>query len=116
MASGSDTGHGSVQTRTRQGPRVVDPEQLGGAGGGATGEERRAEGARGGGEVLERDNGGLKRDMTTLHGRLEEAERAAGELRKKATEMAAANYALGVQARGGADSCRFQVFRGPDVF
>jgi len=30
-------------------------------------------------------------------------------------ELAAANYALGVQARA-ADSCRFQVFRGPDVF
>ena len=39
----------------------------------------------------------------------------AAELKKKVAELAAANYALGVQARG-ADSRRFQVFRGPDVF
>ncbi|KAG2652391.1 hypothetical protein PVAP13_1NG352700 [Panicum virgatum] len=66
-------------------------------------------------EELERDNGVLKRGVATLHRRHEEAERAAAELKKKVAELAAANYALGVQARG-ADSCRFQVFRGPDVF
>ncbi|PAN03763.2 hypothetical protein PAHAL_1G020200 [Panicum hallii] len=66
-------------------------------------------------EELERDNGVLKRGVATLHRRQEEAERAAEELKKKVAELAAANYALGVQARG-ADSCRFQVFRGPDVF
>ncbi|KAG2657055.1 hypothetical protein PVAP13_1KG117100 [Panicum virgatum] len=66
-------------------------------------------------EELERDNGVLKRGVATLHRRHEQAERAAAELKKKEAELAAANYALGVQARG-ADSRRFQVFRGPDVF
>ncbi|PUZ48062.1 hypothetical protein GQ55_7G215400 [Panicum hallii var. hallii] len=66
-------------------------------------------------EELERDNGVLKRGVAALHRRQEETERAAEELRKKVAELTAANYALGVQARG-ADSCRFQVFRSPDVF
>ena len=66
-------------------------------------------------EELERDNGVLKHGVATLHRRHEEAERAAAELKKKVAELAAANYALGVQARG-ADSRRFQVFRGPYVF
>ncbi|CAN6247370.1 unnamed protein product [Urochloa humidicola] len=68
-------------------------------------------------EELERDNGVLKRGVAALHRRQEEAERAAEEMRKKVGELAAANYVLAVQARGGADdSCRFQAFRGPDVF
>ncbi|CAL4971709.1 unnamed protein product [Urochloa decumbens] len=67
-------------------------------------------------EELERENGVLKRGVAVLHRRQEEAERAAEEMRKKVAELAAANYALSVQARAGADSCRFQAFRGPDVF
>ncbi|CAN6236975.1 unnamed protein product [Urochloa humidicola] len=67
-------------------------------------------------EELERENGVLKRGVAALHRRQEEAERAAEEMRKKVAELTAANYALAVQARGGADSCRFQAFRGPDVF
>ncbi|CAL5060600.1 unnamed protein product [Urochloa decumbens] len=67
-------------------------------------------------EELERENGVLKRGVAVLHRRQEEAERAAEEMRKKVAELTAANYALAVQARAGADSCRFQAFRGPDVF
>nr|CAB3487700.1 unnamed protein product [Digitaria exilis] len=66
-------------------------------------------------EEMERENGVLKRAVAVLHRRQEEAERAAEEMRKKVAELTAANYALSVQART-ADSCRFQVFRGPDVF
>ncbi|CAL5060599.1 unnamed protein product [Urochloa decumbens] len=67
-------------------------------------------------EELERENGVLKRGVAVLHRRQEEAERVAEEMRKKVAELTAANYALSVQARAGADSCRFQAFRGPDVF
>jgi hypothetical protein len=66
-------------------------------------------------EELERDNVVLKHGVAVLHRRQEEAERAAEETKKKVAELVAANYALSVQA-SVADSCRFQVFRGPDVF
>jgi hypothetical protein len=66
-------------------------------------------------EELERDNVVLKHGVAVLHQRQEEAERAAEETKKKVAELVAANYALSVQA-SVADSCRFQVFRGPDVF
>ncbi|RLM79130.1 hypothetical protein C2845_PM12G02270 [Panicum miliaceum] len=83
--------------------------------------EREAAAARVASAAARADGGGMEEcagvlvEQMSAAADVADARGRASLILKLVAELAAANYALGVQARG-ADSCRFQVFRGPDVF